>query len=54
MSMRVYDHKLKRHRVLARAHRCTTGRGGCLRWRRSLGRMFYWCARYSYAPARDR
>lgn len=50
MTVRVYDHKLKRHRVLKRAHICTSGRGGCLRSCRGLGYTWYWCSRYSYAP----
>ncbi len=47
--IKVYDEKLKKVRVLKREHVCRRGKGGCLRTQRMFGRVFSWCARYSYA-----
>lgn len=52
--IRVYDHKLKRVRVLKREHVCRGGKGGCLRVQYMFGLPFSWCARYSYAGDRQR
>jgi hypothetical protein len=51
-AVKVYDHKLKRVRMLKREHVCTSGKGGCLRVTRMFGLSFPYCARYSYAGAK--
>lgn len=52
--IRVYDHKLRRHRMLKREHVCTRGKGGCLRVVWMFGLPFPYCVRYSYAPQQRR